>query len=54
MAGAVDQRRLLELDRQVEEGLAHDDDDERQDEGGVDQDQRQVRVEQAERRMNVR
>ena len=38
---AVDQRGLLEFDRQVEEGLAQDDDDERQDEGGVDQDEGQ-------------
>ena len=47
MAGAVDQRRLLELDRQIEEGLAQDDHHEGQHEGGVDQDQREVRIEQA-------
>ena len=35
--------------RQIEEGLAQDDHDEGQDEGGVDQDQRQMRVEQAQR-----
>ena len=47
IAGAVDQRRLVELDRKIEEGLAQDDHHEGQHEGGVDQDQRQVRVEQA-------
>ena len=49
MAGAVDQRRLLQLDRQVEEGLPHDHHDEGQHEGRVDQDQREMGVEQAER-----
>ena len=49
IARAVDQRRLLQFDRKVEERLAQDDDDERQNEGGVDQDQGEPGVEQAER-----
>ena len=48
VVGAVDQRGLLELDRQVEEGLAQDHHDERHDERGVHEDQREMGVEQAE------
>ena len=44
---AVDQRGLLDLDRYLGEEAAHDPGDERQVEGGVDQDQGQMAVEQA-------
>ncbi len=45
---AVDQRRLLEFDRDCGELVAHDPDDDRQHHQRVDQDQADARVEQAE------
>ena len=47
VGAAVDEHRLLELEGEVDEGLAEDDDREGQHEGRVDEDERELGVEEA-------